>query len=236
MGIVHWRVRRDAGAEYGTVRRLDHYYSQLFLAAVSACRRHPVITISWEGPWNTRVFHCGRPSGIGEPLTGGNSRWPDVPLAICVGYYMDVFSAALCRGLARDLVSGGVQWYCIRARRSRDRPDVHRYRRNDSAHRCSRPSDRARRHPVGKFQFISAYVEPGNGHRSQTNLDCHRRQSLRGPARSDRNTADRNLLPPARPYSPHAGGSVWGYQPIRIAFRFWNQPGIGLCEFPSSFR
>jgi len=106
VGIVHWRVRRDAGAEYGTVRKLDHYYSQLCVAAVSACRRSALTAISWEGPWNTRVFHCGRPSGIGERLTVGNSRRPDVSDAICLGYYMDVSTAALCRRLARSLVSG----------------------------------------------------------------------------------------------------------------------------------
>src|SRR6266496_2697320 len=161
----------SSGAVHGTVRKLDHYYSQLCLAAASAGRRSVVIAISWEGLWNTRVFHCGRSSGIGERLTAGNSRCSDVPDAICVGYYMDVCSAALRRRRACSRVSDGVRWYCVRTRRSCDRPDVHRYRRNDSAHRWGRLGDRARPHSMGKFQSESAYVEPGNGHCSQTRLD-----------------------------------------------------------------
>jgi hypothetical protein len=31
----------------------------------------PCLAISWEGLRNTRVSHCGRPSGIGERLTAG---------------------------------------------------------------------------------------------------------------------------------------------------------------------
>jgi hypothetical protein len=26
VGVVHWRIRRDAGAEHGTLRKLDHHY------------------------------------------------------------------------------------------------------------------------------------------------------------------------------------------------------------------
>ena len=94
LGVVHWRIRWDAGAKHRTLRKLDRYHSQLCLATVSACRRRATLAISWEGLWNTRVFHCGRPSGIGERLTAGNSR------------------ALMCL----ILFAAGVIWMCLERR------------------------------------------------------------------------------------------------------------------------
>jgi hypothetical protein len=88
---------------------------------------------------------------------------------------------------------------------------------------------------MGTFQSQSAYVAPGTRYCRQTNLDPHRRQSLCGPAWSDRNAADRILLSPPRTFSSHAGGGIRNHRPVRTAFWFWNQPRIGLSELLSSF-
>jgi hypothetical protein len=73
MGRLCWRVRRDAGVEHASLRRLDHYYSQLCVAAVSACRRGVVIAIPRKGLWYTCLFHRCRSACASERLTVGNS-------------------------------------------------------------------------------------------------------------------------------------------------------------------
>ncbi len=174
LGRVHWRLRRDAGAEYGSLRKLDHHHSKLCVAAVSACRRRVVTPISRESLWHTCLFRCGGPSGTGESLPASDSRSSNLPDLICDRSCVVVSSATLRRRLARSLLPDGVWWDCIRAGRSCDTSDVHRNGRNDSACRCGRcegRGDRARPYSVGQFQSAPAYVEPGNRYRSQTDLD-----------------------------------------------------------------
>ena len=151
LGVVHWRIRWDAGAKHGTLRKLDRYHSQLCLATVSACRRRATLTISWEGLWNTRVFNCDRPSGIGERLTAGNSLRPDVSGAFCGRCYLDVSGTALYRYLALSLLSGCVHLHRVRPCRSREPAHVYRYGRNDTHRRSTCLGDRTRRAFHGKF-------------------------------------------------------------------------------------
>ena len=158
LGVVHWRIRWDAGAKHGTLRKLHRHHSQLCLATVSACRRRATLAISWEGLWNTRVFHCDRPSGIGERLTAGNSLRPDVSDTFCGRCYLDVSGAALYRYLALSLLSGCAHLHRVRPCRSRDPSHVYRYGRNDT-HRRSTCFGRS-----GTPTFHGKFSTSGNSH------------------------------------------------------------------------
>ncbi len=64
------------------------------MVTFGACRRRATFAISWEALWNTRVFHCGGPSGI-ERLSAGDSRRADVSDTFYSRCCVDVSAAAL---------------------------------------------------------------------------------------------------------------------------------------------
>ena len=124
MGCIYWSVRRHAGAEHGTVCQLDHDHGKLRMASVSARWRGVVISISWESQWNSRLFSCGRSSGVGERFTVGYSYRPELSDTVRRRYRLVVSRASLFRYLAGSLVSGAMRRDCVRAGRGRDSPNV----------------------------------------------------------------------------------------------------------------